>query len=292
MIIVISACSQQQGFACNQPYIQVGSQCCLDQNDNKICDSDEPTKPQTSNLSENTNTSKNQTIAQPTPVETKTSEPEKSKATVNANVFYGDVNGSRLDTIYEYYGSGADYYLWILNTGNDALNCRINYNETGAVFSQLSQDGFVVKAKSNYSKSIFFAPRRVYRDTSGFTIQNREVNCSVGNDTKVFNPQIELKYWWYTYEYTDDATQLNKVVYNPDFSLNIEVGQMVEFTRNGVKHQITLAKADDKTCTFDINAGDVVITLKQYETGLVYGGAIKIGVGKAEKGACDFIIFN
>src|SRR3989344_692516 len=28
-------------FVCNKPYIQVGSECCLDENDNKVCDKDE-----------------------------------------------------------------------------------------------------------------------------------------------------------------------------------------------------------------------------------------------------------
>lgn len=28
-------------FVCNKPYIQVGSDCCLDENDNSICDTDE-----------------------------------------------------------------------------------------------------------------------------------------------------------------------------------------------------------------------------------------------------------
>lgn len=31
------------GVTCNKPYIKVGSECCLDQNENKICDSDETT---------------------------------------------------------------------------------------------------------------------------------------------------------------------------------------------------------------------------------------------------------
>lgn len=31
------------GVACNKPYIKVRSDCCLDQNDNRICDSDETT---------------------------------------------------------------------------------------------------------------------------------------------------------------------------------------------------------------------------------------------------------
>lgn len=32
---------------CNKPYIQVGAECCLDQNDNKICDKDETTQKET-----------------------------------------------------------------------------------------------------------------------------------------------------------------------------------------------------------------------------------------------------
>ena len=28
-------------MTCNLPYIKVGSECCLDKNDNKICDRDE-----------------------------------------------------------------------------------------------------------------------------------------------------------------------------------------------------------------------------------------------------------
>ena len=44
--MLITACSQstqpaQQGVTCNKPYILVGQNCCLDQNDNRICDSDE-----------------------------------------------------------------------------------------------------------------------------------------------------------------------------------------------------------------------------------------------------------
>ncbi len=32
---------QNNNFECNSPYIQVGSECCLDKNDNNICDKDE-----------------------------------------------------------------------------------------------------------------------------------------------------------------------------------------------------------------------------------------------------------
>ena len=32
----------QPGLVCNSPYIQVGAECCLDANSNKICDKDEP----------------------------------------------------------------------------------------------------------------------------------------------------------------------------------------------------------------------------------------------------------
>jgi hypothetical protein len=41
-LVFISGCLQTQpSFVCNKPYIQVGNQCCLDINENRICDSDE-----------------------------------------------------------------------------------------------------------------------------------------------------------------------------------------------------------------------------------------------------------
>lgn len=41
-IVIISGCSiSSPEVVCNKPYIKVGTSCCLDQNDNKICDDDE-----------------------------------------------------------------------------------------------------------------------------------------------------------------------------------------------------------------------------------------------------------
>ncbi|MCK5023347.1 MAG: hypothetical protein KAS04_04195 [Candidatus Aenigmarchaeota archaeon] len=51
LIMIFSGCVQQSsGPTCNSPYIVKGYECCLDQNNNNICDSDEqtteqPTKP-------------------------------------------------------------------------------------------------------------------------------------------------------------------------------------------------------------------------------------------------------
>ena len=39
LALVLSGCTQQ--VVCNKPYIQVGAQCCLDQNNNSVCDNDE-----------------------------------------------------------------------------------------------------------------------------------------------------------------------------------------------------------------------------------------------------------
>jgi len=39
IILFISGCTQQ--IICNKPYISIGADCCLDQNDDSICDSDE-----------------------------------------------------------------------------------------------------------------------------------------------------------------------------------------------------------------------------------------------------------
>ena len=39
-VVVMSGCIKEQ-VTCNKPYIKVGTECCLDQNDNEICDKDE-----------------------------------------------------------------------------------------------------------------------------------------------------------------------------------------------------------------------------------------------------------
>lgn len=46
ILIFISGCTLTENtpsdaFICSEPYIQVGSTCCLDQNDDKICDNDQ-----------------------------------------------------------------------------------------------------------------------------------------------------------------------------------------------------------------------------------------------------------
>jgi hypothetical protein len=45
LVILISCCVQQSTpentATCNKPYIKVGADCCLDKNDNNICDKDE-----------------------------------------------------------------------------------------------------------------------------------------------------------------------------------------------------------------------------------------------------------
>lgn len=40
-LFLISGCAQEQKVVCNKPYILVGTSCCLDQNNNNICDKDE-----------------------------------------------------------------------------------------------------------------------------------------------------------------------------------------------------------------------------------------------------------
>ena len=43
LVLFVSACTVQKvvKLECNKPYIKVGTECCLDQNDNSICDKDE-----------------------------------------------------------------------------------------------------------------------------------------------------------------------------------------------------------------------------------------------------------
>lgn len=40
LLVLVSACTGPR-VVCNKPYIRVGTECCLDYNDNKVCDKDE-----------------------------------------------------------------------------------------------------------------------------------------------------------------------------------------------------------------------------------------------------------
>ena len=42
-IVLMSGCTteKKEGVVCNPPYILVGNECCLDQNNNRVCDNDE-----------------------------------------------------------------------------------------------------------------------------------------------------------------------------------------------------------------------------------------------------------
>ena len=50
-VVLISGCiteEKQEELTCNKPYIKVGNECCLDKDDNGICDKDEiPTETKT-----------------------------------------------------------------------------------------------------------------------------------------------------------------------------------------------------------------------------------------------------
>ena len=49
MSLLLSGCSYDAPeITCNKPYILVGISCCLDQNDNSICDTDETPEPEES----------------------------------------------------------------------------------------------------------------------------------------------------------------------------------------------------------------------------------------------------
>lgn len=42
-LLLVCGCVQEEGVVCDRPYILVGGECCLDKNDNGVCDSDETT---------------------------------------------------------------------------------------------------------------------------------------------------------------------------------------------------------------------------------------------------------
>ena len=58
LLVALMCCCVKNGseLVCNNPYIQVGNECCLDRNDNNICDKDEITAMTTSTTTATTTT--------------------------------------------------------------------------------------------------------------------------------------------------------------------------------------------------------------------------------------------
>jgi hypothetical protein len=78
----------QPSFVCNKPYIQVGNQCCLDVNENNICDSDEVNESKSVNTNVTNQTTANQTNKTYAPAEENTNKtvelpPEEKNVSIN-----------------------------------------------------------------------------------------------------------------------------------------------------------------------------------------------------------------
>lgn len=116
-LILIVGCQSKP--VCNKPYILVGIDCCLDQNNNAICDTDEESKPK-EQLQEQSTPS--------TPSENATSKPEEVKV----------ITPSTCVDLTVIYPEKEPYQTTESYTDYDTFNCAelMNRIESGKITSQ------------------------------------------------------------------------------------------------------------------------------------------------------------
>jgi len=134
--IFISGCTQQK-VTCNPPYILVGNSCCLDTNNNKICDKDETTTPSTI-LS---------TILSTTPVITTTISPRIGALDIS-NKFFSACTSSNNDQWCKIENQDFTNYITI-NTSSISAQ----YNDVAEIGVWLSNKGTSKIKNVSYSIS-------------------------------------------------------------------------------------------------------------------------------------------
>jgi len=114
LIIFINGCSQK--IVCNKPYILVGTECCLDNNDNTVCDKDEVLEKTEEKPSEQKKL--NYTLAQ---IEIKLNEADDDKF---QNYVFRKQEGDSFKKRYEIYESleGRDVFLVQIKNNSDYIN--------------------------------------------------------------------------------------------------------------------------------------------------------------------------
>lgn len=156
-VFLLGGCSQNN--ECGGSYIMHNSACCLDKNENLLCDDAEAV------------------------------EDARLKKVDNV-VYYGDANGKPLVEVLVEAERPASYYLWIKNRGDDE-KCRTLLYEGDMVFEdRIAED---VYADQNYSRVLTYTPLKYFMGEK--IINNREVICETKDETKKYNPEIKIISW-------------------------------------------------------------------------------------------------
>ena len=179
--ILVSGCSggvTGKAVACNKPYIQVGTECCLDKDDSSICDKDEVVIQEEKKVEEPPVTQEVKAVE--TPARTYSLEQlKKDISTVykkevvfrdnklGVNKIYDDINNSN----YHFYDST---YVTIIQIANPSMNLN-NFDEFKAFMDEYAKKKFELFVSLNEHPSdyevipIYFT--KVHDGTNGKIIE-------------------------------------------------------------------------------------------------------------------------
>ena len=187
-VVLISGCIeglQEEEVTCNKPYIKVGNDCCLDMNDNGICDKDEEEE-----MPDETDKSK---VIDPSLVPFDEPKPglivagctEKRITTNNAKQQYPAIYGDKIVWL-DFRNGKWDIYMYNLKTNTEK---RITTTTSGSVSNIPAINGDKIVWEGRMSNK----PRQIYM-----------YDLSANTGTQISNPNAEFR---------TPAIYGNKVVY-------------------------------------------------------------------------------
>lgn len=219
MIIMFCGCVSQTP-TCNKPYILVGNGCCLDNDNNNVCDNDEATK---TTIEVTTTTIATTTTTSITSTTTITTSTSSTSTTIQETPGYKTYNDEKYGLTFLYPDS------WVEDDtveGIPTFNILDeNENILGSVNFVISKNTYSLKNLSqndvqnyldSYYKTIFPTYKMLGFDT--VKINNQEwlrINSEVtvqNIDLRLLQYQLETKRWYVTFTFTSTQKDYNDVV--------------------------------------------------------------------------------
>ncbi|MBI2105884.1 hypothetical protein HYT56_03545 [Candidatus Woesearchaeota archaeon] len=112
---------------CESPYIRFGTGCCLDQNNNKVCDNDEQQNPEPAKIEEPVQ-------AVPEFERPFKPAPQLSRLWIGSRTGLEAANPLQSNS-----GDNIYFYLWFENSGETAINCETKEFYDGAINDEWTQ---------------------------------------------------------------------------------------------------------------------------------------------------------
>lgn len=262
----LSSCTSSA--RCDAPNKIIFDKCCLDDNSNGVCDYDEKIE------------------AKPAVAPIVTGAVAKDVQTpklFTVRAYYGDENSSPISEVYAGDSEAGEYYLWLRNTGDYDITCRVFANKP------IPKSGDMIKQEKYHVR---LAPRekngKLYIYSGGVedpSLLPDSVECNAeGLFTTISVTPTISKYSWR--RYGSNADPLSK----KDNSIRINLRENSTILKFGTYHTFTaLLNEQTKSCVINDMPGNNNYSLTLYNT--IKTNDYKITLVEAGFNSCNIMVW-